>query len=128
MTPLPTEVEEAARSAAHTEFDLTEEEVDTLTSDSAFAVAAHLQSEVDAHLGTIKPDISEANRDADGNLDTETLCESEVEAYRAAYTALGALSKAQHRLAEAALGREVESLNFGQVLERIVAQQGGDNQ
>lgn len=128
MSSLPTEVEEAARSAARSGYELTDEEVDTLTSDNAFAVAAHLHDEVDAHIGTMRPDLSEANRDAEGNLDTESLCESEVEAFRAVYAAAGALSEARDKLAEAALGREVERLDFAEILERMAAQQGGENQ
>lgn len=128
MSSLPPEIEEAARSTARFTYELSEEEIETLTSDTAFAVAAHLQNEVDAHLGSLKPDLSDARRDAEGRLDTESLCESEVEAYRAVYTALGALGEAQHRLAEAALDREVDRMDFAEALDRIAAQRGGENE
>lgn len=124
MTPVPPEVEEAARDLARSEYDVTDAEVDALAADHRFAVAAYLRRETFDHLDALRPDFEAHGVDAAGDLDRDALPEAEVEAFRCAYAAAGALSDATDRLADAALDREVRTLSVGEVLVAVAADGG----
>lgn len=123
MTPsVPLGAEVAARRVARSQYDLSDHEINSLVSDTRFATVAHLLEQYNAHLGTLRPDLSGA-RTEEGDLDVRRLDDREVEAYRAAGEVLRWLYTTQHKVAEATLGRDIER----ETLNEIIESNGGEN-
>lgn len=110
MTLDAAEVEAAARDHVRTEYDLPEEDAETLVSEHRFAVVAYLREEA---LAAITPP------DA---VDLDALTEEEVEARRALTATVGALGAAADAYAAAALGEEPEPLAFEDLLAQTLAE------
>jgi hypothetical protein len=97
ISPVPPEYEEAVREVAPLWLDLTEEEVDVITSNSrAASVARSLRSLLD-HRGALDP--KRSDRDLD---------QKEQRAYREFARAEKELLKSLRSIAESILGRTVE--------------------
>lgn len=123
---VPPEYEQQARKDAHLHLDVTEEEVDVLASDPCFTITAMLLDQLNSHLLTFRPEISEEVSAED--LDVSDLDEAQVMRYRTAMRISKDLDVLQIYAAECALGREVEKSDLPEEIieEAVEKAQGGD--